>query len=110
MQWTISNGACPASYDQIIVDVKELVIPNGYSPNGDGTNDNFEVIGLTYFSNVKLNVFNRWGNLVYESSDYKNDWNGKNALGEDLSDDTYYYTLEIPGTKTYKGFVVLKRK
>lgn len=108
--WSISNGSCPASHDEVTVILHDLVIPNGFSPNGDGTNDNFEIPGLTEYSNVKLEVFNRWGNLVYHNSNYKNDWSGKNSGGEDLTDDTYFYTLDIPGKKTFKGYFVLKRK
>ncbi|HTA61522.1 MAG TPA: gliding motility-associated C-terminal domain-containing protein, partial [Bacteroidia bacterium] len=110
LQWTISNGACPASYDDVIIIIKDLIIPNGFSPNGDGTNDAFEINGLEEYTNVKINVFNRWGNLVYDSGDYKNNWNGKNMSGEDLSDDTYFFTLQIPNKNTVKGYVVLKRK
>jgi len=110
LQWTISNGACPASYDDIIIIIKDLLIPSGFSPNGDGVNDNFEINGLGDYTNVKINVFNRWGNLVYDSGDYKNNWNGKNMSGEDLSDDTYFFTLEIPKRSTIKGYVVIKRK
>ncbi len=110
IRWTISNGVCPASFDDVIITINELSIPNGFSPNSDGANDNFEIPGITQFTNVKLEVFNRWGNLVYESTDYKNDWSGKNATAEELTDDTYYFTLQIPNQKTYKGFVVLKRK
>jgi gliding motility-associated-like protein len=106
--WTISNGACPATKDEVVITLHELIIPNGFSPNGDGTNDNFEIPGLTQYGNVKLDVFNRWGNLVFHTDDYKNDWGGKNNSGEILTDDTYFYTLEITGRKTYKGFVVKK--
>lgn len=110
LQWTISNGACPASSDSIIIMVKALIIPSGFSPNGDGMNDYFEINGIEEYSNVKLNVFNRWGNEIYESDNYKNDWNGKNMSGENVSDDTYFYTLEIPNKNSIKGYVVLKRK
>jgi gliding motility-associated-like protein len=108
--WTISNGVCPATKDEVIITLHELTIPNGFSPNGDGTNDNFEIPGLTQYGIVKLDIFNRWGNLVFHSDDYKNDWGGKNTGGEDLTDDTYFFTLEITGRKTYKGYIVLKRK
>lgn len=108
--WTISNGVCPDSYDEVVVHVNDLEVPNGFSPNGDMVNDFFEIPALDLFGDVKLEVFNRWGNLVYESENYKNDWDGKNRSGEDLTDDTYYYTLVVTGKKTYKGFVVLKRK
>jgi gliding motility-associated-like protein len=108
--WTISNGVCPDSYDEVVIHVNDLVVPNGFSPNGDMVNDNFEVPGLSQFPNARLQIFNRWGNLVFESDDYRNDWGGKNSHGQELSDDTYYYTLEVTKEKTYKGFVVLKRE
>ena len=57
-----------------------------------------------------MQVFDKWGDLVFEQTNYKNDWSGKNSVGEDLTDDTYYFTLEITGKKTYKGYIVLKRK
>ncbi len=108
--WTISNGICPDSYDEVIIHVNDLVVPNGFSPNGDFVNDVFEIPGIDIAGSAKLEVFNRWGNLVYENDDYKNNWAGKNLAGEDLTDDTYYYTLVIAKTKVYKGFLVLKRK
>ncbi len=110
LQWAISNGACPISFDDIAITIKDLLIPNGFSPNGDGVNDNFEIKGLEEYSNVKINVFNRWGNLVYDNGDYKNNWNGKNLSGEDLSDDTYFFTLEISSKNKINGYVTLKRK
>ncbi len=110
LQWTISNGSCPASKDELTIIIKALIIPNGFSPNGDGVNDTFVINGLDEFTNVKINLFNRWGSMIYDSNDYKNNWNGKNLSGEEVTDDTYYYTIEIPNKKTYKGYVVLKRK
>jgi gliding motility-associated-like protein len=107
--WTISNGACPSSTDQVTVYVSGLEVPNGFSPNGDNINDLFEIPGLGEFQNVQLNVFNRWGNLVYSSEDYKNNWDGKNNKGGTLSDDTYYYTLKLNEEKTFSGYVIIKR-
>ena len=110
LQWTITNGTCPASSDELIILVKSLQIPNGFSPNGDGINDYFEINGIELYTGVQLTIFNRWGNVVYAQADYKNNWNGKNMSGEDLSDDTYFYTLEVPGKENTKGYLVLKRK
>ena len=109
LQWTISNVVCPDSRSEITIIVNTLAIPNGFSPNGDGTNDAFIIPGLNLYSNVKLMVFNRWGNLVFESDDYQNDWRGDNNSGAALASDTYYYTLEVPALKTYSGFVIIKR-
>lgn len=84
----------------------QIEVPNVFSPNGDGKNDAFAFGNLEHYPGSSLRVFNRWGNLVYESSDYDNDWEGG-----DLSDGTYYFVLEPsdPDTKTIKGEVTLFR-
>lgn len=93
----------------------QLKIPNIFTPNGDGINDYFE-IGYgddgkpindlsVYFLSNKLTVFNRWGRIVYESNDYKNDWDGGK-----LPDGTYFYVLECKGKTNnyrYKGAVMI---
>lgn len=90
------------------VSVIALKIPNVFTPNGDGVNDYFEIRGLELFPAHRLTVFNRWGNEVYKSSNYQNDWNGAN-----LSAGTYYYALELKlhtgHTQTFKGFITLIR-
>ncbi|MFN0032932.1 MAG: gliding motility-associated C-terminal domain-containing protein [Flavobacteriales bacterium] len=88
----------------LLPDVCALKIPNIITANTDNLNDFFYILGLENYSDVKLNVFNRWGQSVYESSDYKNDW----YPGE-LTEGTYYYTMTLPfGTKTeYEGFITL---
>ncbi len=92
-----------------------LKIPNGITPEGDGVNDAFEILGLNKFPNNSLQIFNRWGNLVYHSKPYNNDWKGtcteKNVLeGETLPDGTYYYILELGnGAKNKTGFVEIRR-
>jgi gliding motility-associated-like protein/uncharacterized repeat protein (TIGR01451 family) len=89
--------------------VAELVFPNVFTPNGDGLNEYFKVRGLeTYTGGVELYIYNRWGNQVYASKDYKNDWNGNG-----LNEGTYYYLLRVKTsseeTKSYKGWVELLR-
>ncbi|HJT72751.1 MAG TPA: gliding motility-associated C-terminal domain-containing protein, partial [Chitinophaga sp.] len=80
---------------------------NAMSPNGDGKNDYFTIKGLDKYPGSALYVYNRWGNMVYQSKSYNNDWA---ATG--LSDGTYYYVLELKrpeGNKVYKGWVIIKR-
>jgi gliding motility-associated-like protein len=99
----------------VIVDPnKKVEIPEAFSPNGDNKNDTFEVQNIEFFQKVTLHVYNRWGNLVYKSENYKNDWDGTSnvsmAIGSKLPDGTYYYLLEIKDTgKLYKGSVFIKR-
>ena len=85
-----------------------LVIPNIFTPNGDGKNDVFEIKGLESYPGSSLLIFNRWGNEVYHSDNYPNNWDGSN-----LAEGTYYYLLNVKdhtGKITlYKGWVYIKR-
>ncbi len=92
----------------------DLFIPDAFSPNGDGINDVFFVKGMNGKS-VKLTVFNRWGNKVYEKSEYDNSWDAyPNVTGtfgsNKLPPATYYYVIEfLDGDKqTITGFVVVQ--
>lgn len=91
------TNECGFSSEEVFILPDPCIINevNIFTPNGDGDNDTlvFDGIGVYLLSNrpVKLEVYNRWGNLVYEDSDYKNDW-----TGDDVSDGTYYYVLTLP--------------
>ncbi|MFZ4456783.1 MAG: DUF7507 domain-containing protein [Bacteroidales bacterium] len=91
----------------VTVAPNRLVIPNAFSPNGDGINDQFVIGGLANFDDAKLIVYNRWGNEVYKSETYRNDWNGYG-----LNNGTYYYLLNLTtGGKSYqhKGWILIER-
>ncbi|MFZ1686363.1 MAG: gliding motility-associated C-terminal domain-containing protein [Flavobacteriales bacterium] len=115
--WTISNGPCPSSTDTMMVlqeDCLTLIIPDAYSPNGDGVNDTYVIDGLQYYPKNSIQVFNRWGSTVLERSPYNNDWDGRseNSLnwGEELPESTYYYILDLgDGSDVYTGYIYLKR-
>lgn len=85
-----------------------LFIPNVITPNGDGKNDQFRIIGLERYPGARLNIYNRWGNEVYHSENYTNDWNGKG-----LNTGTYFYVLKIKEPDgheaAYKGWIELMR-
>ena len=72
-----------------------LVIPNIFTPNGDNINDYF-VIKNSNDWDINLQVFNRWGNLVYKEDNYQNNWDGK-YKGNPLSDGVYYYIINAKG-------------
>lgn len=78
----------------------EMIIPNLITPNKDGLNDVFAIKNLS-IPNWSLEIYNRWGSLVYCAEEYKNDWGSNN-----VSDGMYYYQLRhrFNGT-TYKGWV-----
>jgi gliding motility-associated-like protein len=99
---------CEKGKVKISVYCDELLIYSGFSPNGDGTNDNFMVQGIERFPNNKLSVFNRWGNQVYEAENYANDWDGTSS-GQRLPDGTYFYIFEDGKGNKYSGYVQLQR-
>ncbi len=104
---TISNGCGSATATwQIQSNACSVRVPNVFTPNGGQGNDSFEIGGLEKYSGADLTVFDRWGKIVYESTNYRNDWRAN-----DLSDGTYWYVLTLPyGIKTeYKGTVQILR-
>ncbi|HEY0978846.1 MAG TPA: HYR domain-containing protein, partial [Flavobacteriales bacterium] len=104
-----SFGGCRTVSDTVRIHVNEVFIPQGYSPNGDGVNDLFEVTGAAVFPASDLRVFDRWGNPVFRSAPYRNEWDGRGQGGNALPDGTYYYTLQLAPERQYNGFVVIKR-
>ena len=82
-----SQFGCKDTVVKTILVIK-ITIPNVFTPNGDGLNDFFVIDGIDQMTGTNLVVFNRWGNKVFESNDYKNDWNGNDA-----SDGVYYFIL-----------------
>jgi gliding motility-associated-like protein len=98
------------------VDVKKdcpLIIPNTFSPNGDGINDMFIVNGLK--PNSTFYVYNRWGKKVFASTAYKNNWDGKiqNSTGEPTNElvpeGVYFYTLESSNGTKNNGYIQVVR-
>ena len=104
----VTSGVCADSICKIyIVEPIGVGSPNIITPNGDKKNDSLAFTNLEFYPGSSLKIYNRWGNMVYESSDYKNDWQG----GEH-SDGTYYYVLVMPGVDVPKTgyFEILRKK
>ncbi|MFN7119463.1 MAG: gliding motility-associated C-terminal domain-containing protein [Saprospiraceae bacterium] len=70
-------------------------LPNTFTPNGDGQNDLFKPYPFCFIESVEFKVFNRWGQLVFETTDPNINWNGQNKNGQDLNEGTYYYTCRV---------------
>ena len=85
-----------------------MQVYTGFSPNGDGVNDVFYIEGLEAYPNAQLTVFNRWGNQVYRSDSYKNDWTGL-WEGKLLPDGTYFYVLDDGEGNLLSGYVQIHR-
>ncbi|MCC9166773.1 gliding motility-associated C-terminal domain-containing protein [Pontibacter harenae] len=83
------------STDEVTVIVLPLVdVPNTFTPNSDGFNDSWEIKYLQDYPNCKVQVFNQWGTMVFNSEGYKETWNGR-YNGQDLPMATYYYIIYL---------------
>lgn len=96
---------------------QEVIIPNGFTPNGDGFNDNFVIVNIEQYPENTILIFNRWGDQVYEAAPYVNEWDGNSAgakmkiTGDQVVDGTYYFVLDLGnGDDPINGFVDLRRK
>lgn len=89
----------------VCCDFANMTIPNGITPNDDGFNDTYEILNANCCEYISIIVFNRWGNIVYQNKDYKNDWKGVNESGKKLVQGTYFVLLELP-TGNRKGIYV----
>ena len=129
------QGCDTSYFHSVRVEPVKLKVPNVFTPNGDGINDYFIISLekgsdsphnnggshrghrdeepeyadyeplSSYYEKADLTIFNRWGRIVYQSSDYQNDWDGGG-----LSDGTYFYVLKCHGLKndaTYQGSVMI---
>jgi len=77
--------------DQVEVTILPAVEPyNVFTPNGDGINDNWEIGNINEWPNAQIIVFSRWGQKVFQATNYDNDWGG-----DDLPSATYYYVIEL---------------
>jgi large repetitive protein len=90
-----------------------ITIPDGFSPNADGVNDVLVIQNIEGY-NATLTVFNRWGNIVYEEKNYKNEWNGKSnkglTAGSVVPDGTYYVLVNLNnGNKPYAKAITIKK-
>ena len=87
-----------------------LVMPTGFTPNGDGSNDVFFIRGLDAYPTNQLVIVNRWGNRVFERVNYRNDWDGESIQGGQLPNGTYFAILEVSdGERTLQGYIDLRR-
>jgi gliding motility-associated-like protein len=106
----IDTNGCKASASITLTEPFVLELPTGFSPNGDGKNDLFVIHGIESYPDNTVTIYNRWGNVVYSTAGYTNDWNGNSNNGQALPDATYFVILEInKGEIVKKNYVELRR-
>jgi len=104
------TSACNVTTDEVFVKVyPKIEIPNAFSPNSDGVNDTWNVSAAIAFPNPQLKIFNRNGQILYESKGAFKPWDGK-FNGHDLPVAAYYYTLFLnEDFKPFTGWILLTR-
>lgn len=107
----IPGDFSPNEKTPVTLEKGNVFIPEGFSPNNDGINDKF-VIRNTSGKPIHLEIYNRWGNIVYKSGNYQNDWDGRCNqgiyFGEDVPSGTYYYIVNVEADKKI-GFITISR-
>ncbi|HLG02475.1 MAG TPA: nidogen-like domain-containing protein [Bacteroidia bacterium] len=99
----VGNG-CSATLTQVYLVESEILwpevtAPNVVTPGSDGKNDFLEFVNLTAYNDCQLKIYDRWGALVYETGNYRNDWQ------PNVVDGVYYYLLKVPGKEEQlRGF------
>ncbi len=112
----VSKGSCKEVARRVIkVELpSSLVIPNVFTPNGDGAND-FFFLKANNLTSISARIFDRWGHLVYEVVSEKGniEWDGKNQSGKEVAEGTYFYIIRAVGNDNqeynYKGTLNLYR-
>lgn len=90
-----SNVGCGSSEDEVAVKIiKEIKIPNAFSPNGDGINDSWYIEALDAYSSADVQVYNRYGQLVFHGRGNEKRWDGS-LHGKPLPVGTYYYVIDL---------------
>lgn len=111
---------CDQATVLVLVNDMPFFIPEAFSPNGDGINDEFEIKGLAKYKTVEIEIFNRWGNVVYQSKNYGKGqgkdgfWDGTASQGVrtgsgQVPSGTYFYVLKLDGKEKINGTIYLGR-
>ena len=106
--------SCTDSIAVVVADTCiEVIIPDVITPNGDGINDVWVINGLQNYPANTVQLFDKWGTMVYEKNNYGNDWAGSGTKGV-LPDGTYFYLVKLngptgDGKNVFTGTVLIKR-
>jgi len=106
---TVTSNSCELVYEYLVTVHENPVIPNVFSPNGDGKNDTWNIKYLETLPEGNITIFNRYGQKVFQASPYNAPWDGK-LNGSDVPIGVYYYIIEPNnGRKKYTGSVTILR-
>jgi gliding motility-associated-like protein len=107
---SVENSNCADTASVLVRILQPIMIPNIFSPNGDGINDVWDIKNIQEFDNAEVSIFNRYGQFIYKSSDgYKTPWDGT-YHGDPVPVGTYFYIIKTPLNKDpISGYVAVVR-
>lgn len=88
----------------IDINVCDTDFPNIFTPNGDSSNPLFVVKGIEAFPESTLLIYNRWGKLIFESNNYRNNWSA-----DEVADGAYFYIFKRSDGNDYSGSLTIQR-
>lgn len=96
MHVTDTLTGCSATDDVTITVDKGLFLPTTFSPNGDGENDTWVILGIEAYPDCLVNIFDRWGQQVFQAVGYNKEkaWNGQGKVGK-LNEGVYFYKIQL---------------
>ncbi len=108
----VTNPWCQFATDTVVV-FKEMdlsdfpvIIPNAITPNGDGKNDEWIIENIEYYPDAIINVYNKWGQLVYSGRGNHKPWDGT-YKGRILPPGSYMYSIKISDTEAYMDIITI---
>lgn len=97
--------------NEFTISYPPLFIPNAFTPNNDGKNDIWLIENIYRYKNASIYIVNRWGVLVYQSSNFDGIWEGNSNIGSSVNDHlpegVYFYSLNLGG-QSFKGYIYKK--
>ncbi len=112
LTYSICNDVgCDTAMVEIWIECIDIVVFTAVSPNRDGVNDVFFISGIEEFPESRLQIYNRWGERVFQSIGYDNDWAGTWKGNLELPDGAYFYCLELNDdtNRVLQGFLEIHR-
>jgi len=107
--WTVTNGVCIPSEDELLITVSNIEIPSLITPNMDNKNDYFELKDIELLGKVELTVFDRRGAFIYGNTEYDNLWHGTDYNGKPLPDDVYFYVITAENGLSISGYLYVRQ-
>jgi gliding motility-associated-like protein len=90
----VAPNGCQDTDSVLVRVLPELVIPSGFSPNGDGWNDAWIIDLIDLFPECEVEIYNRWGEMLFRSVGYRTPWDGR-YNGGPVPVGTYYYIVKL---------------